>query len=232
MGTAEPPAVPVIMTNSDFRGYRTISQHLNDLKKENFSLKLRIYFLEEKIQQKFEESSDDVHRRNIELKVEVESLKKDLQEKQDLLDQALCTAEILSNQNEAELQRHLAGRQEEISRMQETLEAKVQLLQKEAEVARDEAQRMASLADSEAQRRLALEREMVERMEENGELGGLHGQTSATDRERLVQDLMQQKHSLALQVEELQVKVHDLSSSLRSGEREAEVFLPWSVPDC
>ncbi|KAK5619610.1 hypothetical protein CRENBAI_011375, partial [Crenichthys baileyi] len=63
MGTAEPPAVPAIMSNSCFRGYRTISQHLNDLKKENFSLKLRIYFLEEKIQQKFEESSDDVHKR-------------------------------------------------------------------------------------------------------------------------------------------------------------------------
>ncbi|GLD67212.1 CDK5 regulatory subunit-associated protein 2-like protein, partial [Lates japonicus] len=42
---------------------REFEQHLNDLKKENFSLKLRIYFLEEKIQQKFEESSDDVHRR-------------------------------------------------------------------------------------------------------------------------------------------------------------------------
>lgn len=51
------------MSNPGFRGYRTISQHLNDLKKENFSLKLRIYFLEEKIQQKFEESSDDVHKR-------------------------------------------------------------------------------------------------------------------------------------------------------------------------
>lgn len=62
MGTAEPPAVPLIMSNSGFRGYRTISQHLNDLKKENFSLKLRIYFLEEKIQQKFEESSDEVHK--------------------------------------------------------------------------------------------------------------------------------------------------------------------------
>uniref|UniRef100_A0A3Q3G0F8 Centrosomin N-terminal motif 1 domain-containing protein n=1 Tax=Labrus bergylta TaxID=56723 RepID=A0A3Q3G0F8_9LABR len=39
------------------------ANHLNDLKKENFSLKLRIYFLEEKIQQKFEESGDDVHKR-------------------------------------------------------------------------------------------------------------------------------------------------------------------------
>ncbi|MEQ2160679.1 hypothetical protein GOODEAATRI_001925 [Goodea atripinnis] len=114
MGTAEPPAVPAIMSNSGFRGYRTISQHLNDLKKENFSLKLRIYFLEEKIQQKFEESSDDVHRR----------------------------------------------------------------------VARDKAQQMASLADSEAQRCLALEREMVEMMEENGDLGRLHSQKTLTDKDR------------------------------------------------
>lgn len=44
-------------------GYRTLSQHLNDLKKENFSLKLRIYFLEERVQQKGEESRDDVYRR-------------------------------------------------------------------------------------------------------------------------------------------------------------------------
>lgn len=43
-------------------GYRTLSQHLNDLKRENFSLKLRIYFLEERIQQKYEESSEDVYR--------------------------------------------------------------------------------------------------------------------------------------------------------------------------
>lgn len=42
---------------------RTISQHLNDLKKENFSLKLRIYFLEEKIQRRFEQSRDDVHKK-------------------------------------------------------------------------------------------------------------------------------------------------------------------------
>ena len=62
-GATLPPTKPVAMSNSGFRGYRTISQHLNDLKKENFSLKLRIYFLEEKIQQKFEESGDGVHKR-------------------------------------------------------------------------------------------------------------------------------------------------------------------------
>uniref|UniRef100_A0A8B9VAE7 Centrosomin N-terminal motif 1 domain-containing protein n=1 Tax=Anas zonorhyncha TaxID=75864 RepID=A0A8B9VAE7_9AVES len=60
--------------------------HLNDLKKENFSLKLRIYFLEERVQQKGEATRDDVYRRNIELKVEVESLKRELREKQQALD--------------------------------------------------------------------------------------------------------------------------------------------------
>lgn len=44
-------------------GYRTLSQHLNDLKKENFSLKLRIYFLEERMQQKYEGSREDIYKR-------------------------------------------------------------------------------------------------------------------------------------------------------------------------
>ncbi|KAI4828379.1 hypothetical protein KUCAC02_022475 [Chaenocephalus aceratus] len=193
--TEEPP---VIMNNSGFRGCRTISQHLNDLKKENFSLKLRIYFLEEKIQQKFEESGDDVHKRNIMLKVEVESLKKELEEKQQFLDQALLTAESLSNQNEAELQRRLEERQEEIIHMQEILETKVQLLQEEAELARGVAERMTSLADSESQRRLA----------------------ALADKDRLIEGLTQQKHSLSLQLEELHVKVHHLSSPAKSTERE------------
>ncbi|GCB75483.1 hypothetical protein scyTo_0015328 [Scyliorhinus torazame] len=69
-------------------GYRTLSQHLNDLKKENFSLKLRIYFLEERIQQKYEDSSEDIYKRNIELKVDVESLKQELTEKTELLEKA------------------------------------------------------------------------------------------------------------------------------------------------
>lgn len=64
MGGYEGSENPELKTTVMFNGYRTISQHLNDLKKENFSLKLRIYFLEERFQQKFEDSSsEDVHRR-------------------------------------------------------------------------------------------------------------------------------------------------------------------------
>uniref|UniRef100_A0A8B9V8E6 Centrosomin N-terminal motif 1 domain-containing protein n=1 Tax=Anas zonorhyncha TaxID=75864 RepID=A0A8B9V8E6_9AVES len=105
-------------------GYRTLSQHLNDLKKENFSLKLRIYFLEERVQQKGEGSRDDVYRRNIELKVEVESLKRELREKQQALDKT-CQ----SNRSEAALRQHYEERQRESEHVYELLENKIQLLQ-------------------------------------------------------------------------------------------------------
>uniref|UniRef100_A0A6I8NPV5 Centrosomin N-terminal motif 1 domain-containing protein n=1 Tax=Ornithorhynchus anatinus TaxID=9258 RepID=A0A6I8NPV5_ORNAN len=81
-------------------GYRTLSQHLNDLKKENFSLKLRIYFLEEQLQRKYEAGQEDVYRRNISLRVEVESLKQELQEKQQGRDSTWGPAEPGAGQDE------------------------------------------------------------------------------------------------------------------------------------
>lgn len=45
----------------------------------------------------------------------------------------------------------------------------------------------------------------------------------------MIEELTQQKHSLGLRVEELEVKVHSLSSSLKKKEREAEVGLPPNV---
>ncbi|XP_035769185.1 myomegalin-like [Neolamprologus brichardi] len=190
---------------------REFEQHLNDLKKENFSLKLRIYFLEEKIQQKFEESSDDVHKWNIELKVEVESLKKELEEKQELLDKAKSTAKSLSNQNEAELQRRLVVQQEEINHLQEIMATKVRLLQEEAELARVEAERMASLANTETQRYLTLEKQMLEKSQASG--GTLNLQP-LTDKDRMIEELTQDKHSLHLRVKELEVRLQNPSSSL------------------
>lgn len=54
----------------------------------------------------------------------------------------------------------------------------------EAELARGEAERMASLADAEAQRCLALERELVERMEESRGSGAPLSQQALADRDR------------------------------------------------
>ncbi|XP_009271580.1 PREDICTED: myomegalin isoform X2 [Aptenodytes forsteri] len=133
-------------------GYRTLSQHLNDLKKENFSLKLRIYFLEERVQQKGEGSRDDVYRRNIELKVEVESLKRELQEKQQALDNTWVAAENQTTRSQAALRQQYEERQRESEHVYELLENKIQLLQEEARLARSEAEQATALARAEAER--------------------------------------------------------------------------------
>ncbi|XP_008047752.1 myomegalin-like isoform X6 [Carlito syrichta] len=137
-------------------GYRTLSQHLNDLKKENFSLKLRIYFLEERMQQKYEASREDVYRRNIELKVEVESLKRELQDKKQHLDKTWTDVENLNSHNEAELRRQFEEQQLETEHVYEVLENKIQLLQEESRLAKNEAARMAALVEAEKECNLEL----------------------------------------------------------------------------
>ncbi|XP_036894654.1 myomegalin isoform X16 [Sturnira hondurensis] len=137
-----------------FRKY--LPEHLNDLKKENFSLKLRIYFLEERMQQKYEASREDIYRRNIELKVEVESLKRELQDKKQHLDKTCADVENLSSQNAAELRRQFEERQQETQHVYELLENKIQLLQEESRLAKNEAARMAALVEAEKECNLEL----------------------------------------------------------------------------
>ncbi|MBN3278466.1 MYOME protein, partial [Polyodon spathula] len=219
-------------------GYRTISQHLNDLKKENFSLKLRIYFLEERMQQKYEDSSGDVYKRNIELKVEVESLKQELQEKQPLLDKALTTAESLTNHNEAKLQRRYEERQQEVEHMHEILETKIQLLQEEAKLAKNEAERMAALAEAESLRCLDLEKRLNENPKESADHPSLWNQHNLADKDRTIDQLTQELRSkdaliaklsdektfLNERVGGLGDQVLELTSSLQEKETDVEFF--------
>nr|XP_051713299.1 myomegalin isoform X13 [Oryctolagus cuniculus] len=135
---------------------RDFEKHLNDLKKENFSLKLRIYFLEERMQQKYEASREDIYRRNIELKVEVESLKRELQDKKQHLDKTWADVENLNSHSEAELRRQYEERQQETEHTCELLESKIQLLQEESRIAKNEAARMAALVEAEKECNLEL----------------------------------------------------------------------------
>ncbi|XP_027391349.1 myomegalin isoform X27 [Bos indicus x Bos taurus] len=135
---------------------RDFEKHLNDLKKENFSLKLRIYFLEERMQQKYEASREDIYKRNIELKVEVESLKRELQDKRQHPDKTCADAENINSHNEAELRRQFEERQQETEHVYELLENKIQLLQEESRLAKNEAARMAALVEAEKECNLEL----------------------------------------------------------------------------
>ncbi|KAL7851051.1 hypothetical protein AOLI_G00214070 [Acnodon oligacanthus] len=213
---------------------REFEQHLNDLKKENFSLKLRIYFLEERIQQKYENNSDDVYRTNIELKVEVESLKQELQEKQQLLDKALTTAESLTNHNEAELQRRCEERQEEIDHMQQVLQTKIQLLQEEAQLARSEAERIATLAQhpSITMETITEEMSVAKSLQPPNLLSDdqrdrerIEELTAAVRcKERVIMELTEERSTLRERVTEMEEQLQALSASLLQKERDAEFY--------
>ncbi|XP_044266519.1 centrosomin-like isoform X2 [Tribolium madens] len=76
------------------RSVKEFEEQLSNLKKENFNLKLRIYFLEERMGVNFNLDKENVVKKNVELMVEVESLRKEVQEKHDLLCQAVKAMEL------------------------------------------------------------------------------------------------------------------------------------------
>ncbi|XP_069972731.1 centrosome-associated protein CEP250 isoform X3 [Penaeus vannamei] len=81
------------------RTMKEYEEQLGSLKKENFSLKLRIYFLEERMGQKYDkEDKEELYKTNIELKVETEALKRELYDKQELVRQASTALSGLEQQ--------------------------------------------------------------------------------------------------------------------------------------
>ncbi|XP_066048126.1 myomegalin isoform X5 [Chamaea fasciata] len=191
---------------------RDFEQHLNDLKKENFSLKLRIYFLEERVQQKGEDSRDDVYRRNIELKVEVESLKRELQEKQQALDNTWVAAENQTSRSQAALRQQYEERQRESEHVYELLENKIQLLQEEARLARSEAEQATALARAEAERCRELTGKLKEAARTKQEDRSNNGCGSMA--QRRIDELTQELASSNQLVEMLSAEKRDLQQCL------------------
>lgn len=64
MGISSPAGAPV-----RGRSVKEIEEQLSNLKKENFNLKLRIYFLEEKMGSNFTLDKDNIIKKNIDLQV-------------------------------------------------------------------------------------------------------------------------------------------------------------------
>uniref|UniRef100_A0A903WXV5 CDK5 regulatory subunit-associated protein 2 n=1 Tax=Anopheles gambiae TaxID=7165 RepID=A0A903WXV5_ANOGA len=105
------------------RSLRDNEEEISTLRKENFNLKLRIYFLEQKAgictdndtpgglgvttSSASNTSCDGNYlKQNIDLKVEVESLRQDLQSKHDLLCQAVKAMEVLEESHKKAEERH------------------------------------------------------------------------------------------------------------------------------
>ncbi|XP_078605874.1 myomegalin-like isoform X3 [Branchiostoma floridae x Branchiostoma japonicum] len=110
------------------RTMRDYEEQIAELKKENFSLKLRIYFMEERMQHGEEE---DIEKTNIELKVEVESLKKELHDKQELLVKASQAVETLAAQNDAAVQQVRQDHGRELQQLRHQYESRLTSAQEE-----------------------------------------------------------------------------------------------------
>nr|XP_022914365.1 interaptin isoform X2 [Onthophagus taurus] len=104
------------------RSVKEFEETLTALRKENFNLKLRIYFLEERMGTNFGMDKENAIKKNIELKVEVESYKKELAEKQDLLCQAVKAMELDEEEHikvKDELQQKVNNLQNQLDSLQQ-----------------------------------------------------------------------------------------------------------------
>ena len=107
-------------------GVREADDTIRDLRKENFNLKLRIYFLDERLGSKSSSSGSHANQEellnsNMELKIQCESLKNDMKEKTQLLSEA--------SQALDQLESKLASLTDEREEEKKSLEEKLKLLE-------------------------------------------------------------------------------------------------------
>ncbi|XP_009579281.1 PREDICTED: CDK5 regulatory subunit-associated protein 2, partial [Fulmarus glacialis] len=133
---------------------------ITDLKKENFNLKLRIYFLEERMQQKFDGPTEEIYKINIELKVEIESLKHDLQEREKLLIKASKAVESLAQGGDAEIQRVKEGAQKKMQEMEEILTSRINFLEENLKAAQEDVEKAIAMTEKEKALRIAAEQKL------------------------------------------------------------------------
>ncbi|XP_075572247.1 CDK5 regulatory subunit-associated protein 2 isoform X1 [Pelecanus crispus] len=133
---------------------------ITDLKKENFNLKLRIYFLEERMQQKFDGPTEEIYKFNIELKVEIESLKRDLQEREKLLIKASKAVESLAQGGDAEIQRVKEEAQKKMKEMEEILTSRINFLEENLKAAQEDVEKAAVMTEKEKALRIAAEQKL------------------------------------------------------------------------
>ncbi|XP_015190024.1 PREDICTED: myosin-11 isoform X2 [Polistes dominula] len=154
--------VPGMASAGVGRTMKEYEDQLGALKKENFNLKLRIYFLEERMG--ITSADEDAIKKNIELKVEVESLRKELAEKQELLSQAAKAFELIEEQKEVS-----SRNQTQYEQSLEKERERILQLEKELEEYRERATTDASIFYKEAfgvTPEKALENEKLHQMEE------------------------------------------------------------------
>ncbi|XP_053138531.1 CDK5 regulatory subunit-associated protein 2 isoform X3 [Hemicordylus capensis] len=156
-GGALPDMAEETVSPSRARTMKDFENQITELRKENFNLKLRIYFLEERMQQKFDGPSEEIYRINIELKVELESLKRDLQEREQLLIKASKAVESLAQGGDAEIQRLKEESRKQVQQVEDNLTSRIHLLEEDLKTAQEELEKALAVTEQERVTRLAAE---------------------------------------------------------------------------
>ncbi|KFV90824.1 CDK5 regulatory subunit-associated protein 2, partial [Eurypyga helias] len=159
---------------------------ITDLKKENFNLKLRIYFLEERMQQKFDGATEEIYKINIELKVEIESLKRDLQEREKLLIKASKAVESLAQGGDAERQRVKEEAQKKMQEMEEMLTSRINVLEENLKAAQEDVEKAIAMTEKEKALRIAAEQKLSSIMNDPAKNRDV---ISGTEKDRLIEQL-------------------------------------------
>ncbi|MEQ2220595.1 hypothetical protein ILYODFUR_006960 [Ilyodon furcidens] len=154
------PSFPDKMSPIKALTMKDYENQITALKKENFNLKLRIYFMEERMQQKCDDSTEDIFKTNIELKVELESMKRELAEKQELLVSASKALESLAGRESGEPHRVREQAQREMDTLRDVFNRRIAELEQCLQSAGEEVERMAAIAEQEKLKSINMERQL------------------------------------------------------------------------
>ncbi|XP_077824317.1 CDK5 regulatory subunit-associated protein 2 isoform X14 [Macaca mulatta] len=201
------------------RNMKDFENQITELKKENFNLKLRIYFLEERMQQEFHGPAEHIYKTNIELKVEVESLKRELQERERLLIKASKAVESLAEAGGSEIQRVKEDARKKVQQVEDLLTKRILLLEKDVKAAQAELEKAFAGTETEKALRLSLESKLSEMKKMHK--GDLAMALVLDEKDRLIEELklsLKSKEALIQCLKEEKSQMASPDENVSSGE--------------
>ncbi|XP_010783817.1 myomegalin-like [Notothenia coriiceps] len=193
MDSMTAPSFPDKMSPIKALTMKDYENQITALKKENFNLKLRIYFMEERMQQKCDDSTEDIFKTNIELKVELESMKRDLAEKHELLVSASKALESLAGRESGEPQRVKEHARKEMDALRDAFNKRIADLEQCLKTAEEEVDKMAAIAEQEKLKNINMEKQLQA-------LGPLSTFPPGTSQAQDLQQALQEKDSVIEQL--------------------------------
>ncbi|XP_033093530.1 CDK5 regulatory subunit-associated protein 2 isoform X2 [Trachypithecus francoisi] len=201
------------------RNMKDFENQITELKKENFNLKLRIYFLEERMQQEFHGPTEHIYKTNIELKVEVESLKRELQERERLLVKASKAVESLAEAGGSEIQQVKEDARKKVQQVEDLLTKRILLLEKDVKAAQAELEKAFAGTETEKALRLSLESKLSEMKKMHK--GDLAMALVLDEKDRLIEELklsLKSKEALIQCLKEEKSQMASPDENVSSGE--------------